>query len=157
MTRSHASQPSSTDWRHSLTPRPANRSGPTSGTRSSAPSSISPASRLAGAQATNVRLDAHFAAVDHEHLGAVGPTWLDATAREQLEGFRGRLDVEQDLALSRRTVVELSTRVDRLSADVESLRRQLLSVEDNDLGRLRRLDRVREHGRGAVPAGRRRA
>ncbi len=97
---------------------------------------------LAGAQATNVRLDAHFAAADHEHLGAVGPTWLDATAREQLEGFRGRLDVEQDLALSRRTVVELSTRVDRLSADVESLRRQLLSVEDNDLGRLRRLDRV---------------
>ena len=97
---------------------------------------------LASDQSAAERIDARFAPSEHAHLGEVGPAWLDAAAREQIEGSQNRIDLEQELAHANRTMAELSARMERLAGDIESVRRRLLTVEDNDLGRYQRIDRV---------------
>lgn len=97
---------------------------------------------LASEQSAAERIDARFAPAEHDHLGAVGPDWLDAVAREQLDGSRNRFDLEQELVHANRTMTEISNRLDGIVDDIDSLRRRLLTVEDNDLGRHQRLERV---------------
>ncbi|UFN46885.1 hypothetical protein LPC08_12680 [Roseomonas sp. OT10] len=109
---------------------------------------------LAGAVARLARLAAsrekgeadalrkQFAPVDHQHLGQVGLTWLDAQTRQMVEGKGAAADVTAKLAAATKEVASLRDQVAALSGQVDRLRDALADAGDAQRVRDRRTDEL---------------